>query len=384
MSINVTNFSNTSYFESDPNKTLLTISDSTHNQDQHIVLTKDLYHSSSLSKLISSPYIPSDTGILPPGVLYLKDNFLVFERPPTYQNIFIVYRRLEDSDYDEQETECFRILVPWQLYMVHFDDRFYTNSVRMHFMNSPLQFLDQQVFMAPLCNLYSSGNLCRPFFESIDDIERYPSNYSGVVQSAYDWVWNSGTNLDLTESVFQYYKQIYANEDFNSFVPKISTFELNTISQNFTSNYCSKDLVRFLYRFWESNINHDNISTFQWPSNSKKYSFIADYSEVRLNRYQEYLHQNPPQDYSTECCEDCVQYDEDEDIYYSHDECSCECHNPFNSQPISDFYIWAGCDKPSYYTFQESYNNFVQSFYSDTSFSYNLQNLEDYFSYLST
>ena len=35
----------------------------------------------------------------------------------------------------------------------------------------------------------------------MEDIEKYPKDLSGVMASAYDWIWNSGFNFDITEGI---------------------------------------------------------------------------------------------------------------------------------------------------------------------------------------
>ena len=35
----------------------------------------------------------------------------------------------------------------------------------------------------------------------MEDIEKYPKDLSGIIASAYDWIWNSGFNFDITESI---------------------------------------------------------------------------------------------------------------------------------------------------------------------------------------
>ena len=43
------------------------------------------------SKISSSTTISYPTGIMPPGVLAITDNCVVYERPPQYQNIQIIF-----------------------------------------------------------------------------------------------------------------------------------------------------------------------------------------------------------------------------------------------------------------------------------------------------
>jgi len=43
--------------------------------------------------------------------------------------------------------------------------------------------------------------LCRPFYESYEDVSRYAKNIAGVTQASYDAVWNSGWNFDLYDGI---------------------------------------------------------------------------------------------------------------------------------------------------------------------------------------
>lgn len=381
MSININYCPNLYSFIDDVNNTTITVS--SNNSLSHSVLTSDLYSSSGLQKIISTNLLSQDTGIMPPGVLFVKKNSLVFERPPAYQNVFFIPKRLDDSDYSEEPVTSYRILVPWQLYIVHFSDNYRTNAVRIHFMNSSLQHLDQEVYMAPMANLYSSGDLCRPMFDSIEDIERYTPDHAGVIASAYDWVWNSGTNVDLTESIVHYYKQMFSTTDKTSFIQKSTSIELRTIVETFSSYYCSSNLVKYLYQSWEQNVNFDNLYSFSWPSNSKNYNFRQDYAEAVASLYPEYIRQHPSRYSSGSCCEDCSGYDEESDTYYSYDECECSCHE--NYSPDRDFYVWAGFNSPPPLTFIQSYQSFLSNHIASYSYdSSSLNYVEDYFFHLST
>ena len=44
-------------------------------------------------------------------------------------------------------------------------------------------------------------------YESMEDIDGYSKDLSGVIASAYDWIWNSGFNHDLTENFYHVIRQ---------------------------------------------------------------------------------------------------------------------------------------------------------------------------------
>jgi hypothetical protein len=64
---------------------------------------------------------------------------------------------------------------------------------------------DQPVYSPVLPNFFGNGQLCRPFYPTLDDVDKYSKDISGVIASAYDSIWNSGWNLDLYETLNEYF-----------------------------------------------------------------------------------------------------------------------------------------------------------------------------------
>lgn len=146
------------------------------------------------------------TNLIPPGLKYLYKNLLVYERPPTHK-VINCYSEYLDNIQDTSKLYSYYIPIPWQLYIVEFDDNMRTYGVRMYFMNGPLLSESQNLYLPYIPNFYSNGKLCRPFFSSYEDINRYSQNINGVIESSYDWVWSSNFNLDLTETISAIYSQ---------------------------------------------------------------------------------------------------------------------------------------------------------------------------------
>jgi hypothetical protein len=296
-----------------------------------------------------------DTGIIPPGLLYIDKDVIVYEKPPSYQNVFVIPKLVNDISYDSDEPTVYRIPIPWQLYMVHHSD-FTTTNVRMHFMNNSLMDLDQQMYLAPLSNFYSSGDLCRPFFSSMDDIERYPKNVSGIMASSYDWVWNSGTNLDLTQCIVAFFYQDYIlGSDFHN-----NSLLKNTNSKSFPREafYCSPNYASHLYSNWEKFELHE-VSFLNWPKNSILTSFNDDYNKIKEEKLHEYLTQlsSTTVHFTPECCEECS-YLDDEGNSFDSDDCDCSCHDSAQNVNMDSFYEWAGVTPPSGVSFIQSFRNF--------------------------
>lgn len=308
-----------------------------------------------------SNYYLSDTGIIPPGLLFLNKNFLVFERPPTYQTVFLIPTQVDRINYESDCTLTFRIPIPWQLYIVHYtgnygiENSLQTSAVRMHFMHGPLSSLDQVVYSAPLPNFYGSGDLCRPMFSDMDDLERYPKNISGVMQAAYDWVWNSGTNLDLTDTIANYYIQARYNSENTLFSATSCAIRNYPIG----SYYAGSEHVVEMFEAWEK-LDLTEVSFLRWTNPSRGIRYINDYQEARQERLGEYQRQHNSYVSTDDFCEECAEYDDDDDEVYHSDECECSCHNPPDYDEL-DFLAWAGLYPTPPVTFEESFARFEKN-----------------------
>ena len=75
-------------------------------------------------------YIVKDTGIMPPGLLYATKKFIVFEKPPCYENISVIYKQVDNIDYHSDEETIYRIPLPWQLYIVKYQEA--NNQGQLH------------------------------------------------------------------------------------------------------------------------------------------------------------------------------------------------------------------------------------------------------------
>lgn len=308
---------------------------------------------------INSHSIHGNSGILPPGLLYLTKNYLVFEKPPTYHNIFLINKRVDEIDYDECEEYTYRLPIPWQLYIVRFNQNgtndsveVETTDVKMHFMQGPLLSIDQPVFLPPLTNFYSTANLCRPMFSDMEDLDRYSKDISGVMQSAHDWVWNSGANLDLTEAIVNYFVQFRFNRE-NTFY---SDFPLP--AYHYQTYYCSPEHIAGFYKIWEK-IPLSEISLMNWPSSCRTGNMRNDYSEIVMARASDYMAAHGIRvDNDNDPCEDCLQYDEDDGEYH-YDECECSCHEYEPSYDHFEVLKWANAFPPKPLSFKESFDKFV-------------------------
>lgn len=314
----------------------------------------------TIDSIICKNELKKDTGILPPGFLGVTGDYIVFERPPEYKNIFIIPKQV-DSIRDDSEQLVYRIPIPWTLYFVQMTSfinpdtniiDYYPSNVRMHFMRTNLRSHDQEVFLPPIPNFYTNADLCRPMFSSMEETERYSKDIAGCIQAAYDWIWNCGTNLDLTEASLQMFTQFY-NSDVNKTLFRLNHTKIPA-NINFQSYYLDMHYLDLLFQSWQS-IDISDVCDLEWPASSEMKSFSRDYSSIIYERLPEYLN-SIGQNLQYE-----EHYDEEEDHYYQCDYDECECHHVINSYDIKDFLRWANIWPPQPLTYLKSFRLFIES-----------------------
>jgi hypothetical protein len=251
----------------------------TSHEDESVVLNgksaADYLSKTLLSGFMNNSSVSTDSGILPPGVRAVGSNYIVFERPPCYQNVFFNKDKVH-SEMSDDDITLFRIPVPWQVYIVVFDTNYYVSQVGMYFSPTSLTSINQPLYLAPLPNFYTDGSLCRPMFSNIEEIERYPKNLSGVISCAYDWIWNNGTNNDLNEAVVQISLQIASKglKEYESTVyNKISTDDYTQkFSTSHHPSYYHYTQVTSTLKAWEMSTLEEVIG-YTWPSPSLEKHF---------------------------------------------------------------------------------------------------------------
>jgi hypothetical protein len=229
----------------------------------------------------TSTLLSSSQELIFPGLKYIYKNHIVYERPPTYKLINCYSSYLEQID-GSTKLHSYYIPIPWQLYIAEFDDS--TNrvtNVRMYFMNSPLYSEDQILYLPPILNFYVNGQLCRPFFSSLDDIEKYTPDISGIISSSYDWVWASNFNLDLTETISSIYSQNKPVEISSQFTESsFRHYRLNMFHVHHTYSFLEK-------------LSLNEVTSFIWPNPAYNQSFQNDSISVdRFELASEYISNN--------------------------------------------------------------------------------------------
>jgi hypothetical protein len=230
-----------------------------------------------------------ESGLLPPGLRLLLPGCVIFERPPSMQLIQLIDNsvddicELEENGEDEAlDPQVFQIPVPWQLYIATYSTNptsmYRITNVRMYFMNTPLNHPDVELYAPYIPNFFGNAELCSPMFNDSDEIERYPQDISGVIASAYDWVWNTGFNADLKECIDQTIFQ-YSGSNSDRINPIVKAFLKDENRFNFTSQHAA------FYSFLSKYDLHDVVD-LPWAVPSYAIYFDRDYEFIYNNDTQ--------------------------------------------------------------------------------------------------
>lgn len=240
---------------------------------------RNFYHQGFFQNLIAQFNPDLNSGILPPAIKYYTPGLVVFERPPCYQMVQYTPMSMDQIEEDS-ESIPYRIALPWQLYIIQYDpNKFYCSSVRMFFMKSSLTSPEQTLYMPSIPNFFTNGLLCRPMYDSMEDVDRYSKDLSGVIASAYDWIWNSGFNHDLTETFYYVYRMNTPSvllETHNAHHSVNSNTSYRGIgSSNGYYRGINPSHIRAILEDWEK-IDITDILNLTWPNPSLNQNFEND------------------------------------------------------------------------------------------------------------
>ena len=280
-------------------------------------LTIDTYFSIYTSLFSKNTPDQKELELLIPGLRFIGNNYIIFEMPPTQK--VIDYKEAYREDDSPLDRQCY-IPIPWQIYIAIYDPAtMRLLSVQMYFTNTPLTSFNQTIYLPPILNFYASGALCRPFFETIEDIEKYPQNITGIFASAYDWVWNSGYNFDIVEPISEF----ICSSKFDDFLNLIPDTEENIFLKNnlkkvtFSSNRLSPLYVRSFFLLWQQ-LSLYEVTNLKWTSFSIDTDF---FNGVSSENYDQELFENFLTVHNIILVDEYDEYhDPDEDNYIVYDD----------------------------------------------------------------
>jgi len=151
---------------------------------------------------IMEPDSSDRIGILPPAVRWVSSDMrqAIFERPPAEYFLDVAWASKFDAETATHKS--WTVPVPWTVYLVIFDEYFTPIGISVLGRRGPLESIETDTgFLLPLFNLYADSKLCMP---TVGGFEDHPETLAWGVQEAFNMVWNSGFNLDLTVALDSY------------------------------------------------------------------------------------------------------------------------------------------------------------------------------------
>lgn len=294
-------------------------------EDTYEFLSKLIFPHESLS---GYKFLKND--LLLPGVRYISPGIVVFERPPMHQVVSYTPEYRDNITNNNSAFDTY-LPIPWQVYVASYNPKdMRLINVKMYFSSSSLYSETQPLYAPPLLNFYSNGELCRPFFPTTEDIEKYPQNITGIIASAYDWIWNSSFNLDITINISEYiYKSRYLQ--FEKYVKNTEAYDyFSWLQKHQLTNMLERPAIQYLISFfkcWES-VPLEHISALEWSSFSLNQFFSQDYHNNLDSSDTAYLYDSDTaylSDYLEIHDEIIVHEDEFEDSCHCEECCPPEC-----------------------------------------------------------
>ena len=237
-----------------------------------------------------------ESGLLPPGLRVSIPGCVIFERPPSMQLVQYIDANVdsireyeyngsfyEDGDeesgeyHEELDSYTYHIPVPWQLYIATYSlnpaSMYRVTSIRMYFMNGPLNSPDVRVYAPYVNNFFANASLCTPMFDTIDEINRYPQDLTGVIASAYDWVWNTGFNADLRECL---------DLNFSNHVSSINPLIADFRHKHYNRELGHINMYPAFYKYL-SDFTPVDVVNLEWATPSYAHHFDLDRQFLYLN-----------------------------------------------------------------------------------------------------
>jgi len=255
----------------------------------------------------------SSSGFLVPGLISYSNNVLIFELPPTHKMVSHV--PVNKDNINEDVLAAYKvdsyIPIPWQVYIAIFNnDKRLIDTYMYYSRNSIIASgIEEPLYSPTLPNFYSNGMLCRPFYSSMEDVEKYSQDLSGIFAAAYDSVWNSGWNADLIDTIMDLTPHTcypvnqrrsesfkHAKEYFES-QGKLNVFENHYNRINIISgNSRNKSFSLYINSILNFSLNDIVNSIFPVPSANQLWE--NDYETIKENLAEEFFEDNDPDCYN--------------------------------------------------------------------------------------
>jgi hypothetical protein len=126
------------------------------------------------------------SGLLPPAVRWISPSGhqAIFERPPQIRTIQVTEPGARSRE--------FTLPLPWTVYATTFGDDFVLTRLAVYASRGPLQTLEDSLHILPLLNVWTDGHFCLPK-------QTANKNLGDGLAAAYQAVWSSGFNFDITD-----------------------------------------------------------------------------------------------------------------------------------------------------------------------------------------
>ena len=283
-----------------------------------------------LNLATSSRSFDDNESLLFPGVRHLSPGIILFERPPCHK-VVSAYNDYRDQIGNNTSTSEYYLPIPWQVYIAMYNpEDMRLVSVKMFFTSNSLASLDQPIYSPPLYNFYSNGTLCRPFFSSMEDIEKYPKDLSGIIASAYDWIWNSGFNFDITESISFFlhgrkYQQFekYLSPQNKQNIEWLQNHPLHSLPSNLPVQWHNP-----FFKCWEE-IPLSQVSKLSWNPFTETDFYYQHINNLRDNLLHEFCNSNDYIIHEDHYEEECHSDECPENCLYMHEICELEAYQIF-------------------------------------------------------
>lgn len=245
------------------------------------------------------------TGLLPPGVVAMDDCVVIFEAPPRMVNVEF-YSVPRDYIQSDQKLHSAYIPVPWQAYVIIHDKDYNLIDTYMYYTKYPISQYgyNQPTFLPVLPNFYSNGLLCRPFYSSANDVNMYSKDVSGVIAAAYDAVWNSGWNMDLVDTIFDFYSDLrklnfYGRKDMVDYFSSHQVDFMSRITSSPGVTFSSRETAFFNYVNLIKDLNQYDALHLIYPIVSFAHTRSA-YVEQLKERFTEEYYSDSDEEYFDE------------------------------------------------------------------------------------